>query len=214
MNKELDAVLNFDGLAAAENFTGKSYKDDDITSTIGWVLSVSNNQQKNAMLENLGDTSFSRDMPWMRAFLIAQGFDLIHTHSFNGYDDTVPETVEFFWNPEGILFKLESHRTTRMNTCHAYFNWKPNDERSWPRGLSGGFYDGVFVGDLDAREAFAYRINQMRGDGQFLPVWHKRPFLWLLSYDDSKVTGYDYNAINAERIAQFPQHVQDAIKGA
>lgn len=113
MSKNLDELLNYDGLHEAEKLTGNSYKEDDSTSALGLLLSIQNN--------------------------------------------------------------------------------------------------GVMVGHIDGREGFAYFLENARKNGKFLAKWVERPFLWLLTYDEPKVEGYDYNAINAARFAQFPQHVQDAM---
>lgn len=217
MSKELDDLLKFDGLQQAENLTGKSYKEDDTTNALGFMLAMHNNAAKVEALKSRGDTHFGRDMAWMREFLPSQGFELIHKHDFmsrQSYGDTqsYAECVEFYWHPEGILFKLESYCETSMNTCNAYFNWKSHDPRNaYFPGASGGLNNGVMVGHIDGREGFAYFLENARQKGEFVAKWVERPFLWLLTYDDPKTDGYDYNAINAARIAAFPQHVQDAM---
>ncbi len=217
MSKNLDELLNYDGLHEAEKLTGISYKEDDSTSALGLLLSIQNNKAKEEALTSRGDTHFGRDMAWMREFLPSLGFALIHKHDFMsaiGYCDTTSyaECVEFYWHPEGILFKLESYCGERMNTCNAYFNWESHDPRdAYLRGASGGLNNGVMVGHIDGREGFAYFLENARKNGKFLAKWVERPFLWLLTYDEPKVEGYDYNAINAARFAQFPQHVQDAM---
>ena len=55
-------------------------------------------------------------------------------------------------------------------------------------------------------------MERMEAAGEFLPTWIKPSFLWLLHYMDTKKEGYSYDAINAERIAMLPPHVQSAIK--
>lgn len=216
MTKTIDELLSFDALAEAEKVTGKSYKDDKGTEALGMMMHIRHNERKEEALKGLGDTTFSRDMPWMRNFLSEQGFNAIHTHKFAVEDmfteEELNETVEYFWHPEGILFVLESYHETDMNTCKAYFNWKANaDSNTWPDGISGGFENGVLIADKDGREGFAHFLKKMRAGGSFLPKWEKLGFIWLLSYADSKVGGYDYNAINAARLAHFPQHVKDAM---
>jgi hypothetical protein len=37
--------------------------------------------------------------------------------------------------------------------------------------------------------------------------------MWLLHYMDTKVKGYDYKAITADRIAMLPEDVRTAISG-
>lgn len=213
----IDDLLKFDPLAEAEKLTGKSYKTDSGTEALGFLMHIQHNERKNAALEVMQDTSFSRDMEWMRGFMEREGFELAHKHDFvyvDKYFNEGPrnECVEYYWHPEGILFILESYNETRMNTCKGLFNWKPNEGNDrWPRGVSGGFEDDVFCGDKDGREGFRHFLTTMRATGSFVPKWHKVPFLWLLSYADSKVEGYDHKAITAERLTHFPQHVKDAM---
>jgi len=66
------------------------------------------------------------------------------------------------------------------------------------------------IGGGDCREALKYNIEQLELNGSFVKPWVERPFLWLLHYMDTKVEGYRYEKINAERIAMLPEEVRVA----
>lgn len=72
-------------------------------------------------------------------------------------------------------------------------------------------YRLVWVGDHDCREALKMNVTNLIHNGVFLAKWKKSPFLWLLHYMDTKTEGYDYEKINAERIAMLPEYVRNAI---
>lgn len=90
----------------------------------------------------------------------------------------------------------------------------------------------VWAGDHDAREAIKFNIRQLEKNYIFLPKWKKKPWLWLLHHMDVKgpdgkqlegeymyrqrpkpegLLTYDSDAINARKIAQLPDYVQEAI---
>jgi len=77
------------------------------------------------------------------------------------------------------------------------------------RGASYGFDNEVWSGDKDIREGLRNFLDGI-ADGVVSP-WKHVPFLWLLSHEDPKVEGYDYKAINEERIAMLPEHVRKDI---
>ena len=69
----------------------------------------------------------------------------------------------------------------------------------------------VWSGNHDCREALKFNMTGLAENGRFLKKWIDRPFLWLCHYADTKVEGYSYEAINAEKIAKLPEHVRKAI---
>jgi hypothetical protein len=71
--------------------------------------------------------------------------------------------------------------------------------------------EAVWSGYFDGREAVRYHLGLMETNGDFLPTWEFKPFIWFLHYADTKVPGYDYEQINKERIAMLPEHVRNAI---
>lgn len=83
--------------------------------------------------------------------------------------------------------------------CKAYFEEDGNDAKV------------IYVGNHDGREALRLHIRQLRKHGSFLPQWVSCDFLWLLHYMDTKRDDYDYKAINKERVAMLPKHIQKAI---
>ena len=73
---------------------------------------------------------------------------------------------------------------------------------------------GIKSGHSDGREALRHGLAKLEKAGEILPVWVDRPFLWLLHYGDTKIPGYNYEAINNERIAMMPEWVREMITPA
>ena len=206
----LEQALSFDMLAEAEKITGRSYKDDDSTTWLGMALGMHNGVEKRALLEANNDTHSSQPLAEWIAVVKSMGFHLLH-------EQEVPGTADKFrmwWKP-GLLLVSDSYRGDKVvNGAKVYFNYR-GPRGSMYRCSSGwaGEQDGVDVweGSYDAREGLRFALERMEAAGEFLPVWVKAPFLWLLHYADSKAEGYDYKAINAQRIALLPEEVRAAI---
>lgn len=216
-NTELEALLNFDPVAVAEDFHGGERNDASGMLALG--IAMIHGEAKRAALEAMDDTKFSNTMVDAIRIVEREGFQLLLTIPFKGkgYRDE-PDTAEEFriyWNPElSALLTMESYRTDSLNTGKVHFAWKANEGESvWPPQCSGGCRgdDMVFVGDYDIREAFVYRLNRMKETGTFVKQWPQKDFLWLLHWMDTKAEGYDYKAITAERLAMLPEYVREAM---
>lgn len=128
------------------------------------------------------------------------------------------------WNAErGILLKFDTYwewcggkPAASVNGGNFYYNWMPNDPaQPWGGVTSSGGYrkrgdDLVWIGHHDCREALAFHVEELAAAGRFVTPWVERPFLWLLSWADTK-GDYDHNEINARRIAALPEEVRNAI---
>ena len=207
---DISEALKFDPLAAAETITGHSYKDDADTMTIGMALGMAHNKAKAAALRDSLDSYYN--MPFADALdLFADlGFaEVLHDNFAGTYG---PEEYVILWHPDGILATCESYMGDRNNSSKILYNYRHHDGR-YPSGLtsSGHMFGEVWVGDHDAREGVRHNLDALRAEGEFLPVWVERQFLWLLTYMDSKVEGYDYQAITAERVNRLPENVRRAI---
>lgn len=104
-------------------------------------------------------------------------------------------------NGGNVLFNLESPKYISYDVPYSGGYMQRSDERK------------ILAAGIDSREAIRTRLEGLREQGKFLPVWEEKPFMWLLHYGDTKKEGYDYKAINQERIALLPVKIQEAIKG-
>lgn len=218
-DNEMRSILNFDSLASAEALTGKSYKDDDATMAAGLRLQMRNTAMRKAALMAAGDTHFGSNFSEQLAAFRTLGFEVVGEHKFYGasWDDDEPrqETFLILWHPEGVLGTIESYEGTRRNTSHIYYNWRPSPELGddWGNFTSSGgpFIEGVYPGSHDTREALMFNFEQLRQNGEFVSPWLESPFLWLLTYMDTRAENYDYKAITEARFAELPEHVRVAI---
>lgn len=237
----LDA-LRFDALSEAERVTGKSYKTDKATEAIGFGLHLRKVQETHALLESIGDTSFRRTAAWTLARMMQDGFDIVLTEPFVGYpgESNYDERLYvLFCKRRGVLVKLETYgRGSEHNpegSCNHIdflFNWRPAHADARLESYSGhGFVDpeplfaaerseynpegkvyGI-VGYIDGREGMFTRLQWMEQNGRFLTPWIEQPWMWFLTYQDTKTAGCDHNAITAARVAKLPEEVRRAIKG-
>lgn len=206
----LDQLLKFDPLAEAERTTGNSYKDDPGTSLLGLALALAHGDRKREALQTGDDTHYGTSFADTLRIYAELGFSVIADRPFQ--DDEHTERLVTLWR-DGILATVESYRSS-ANSSKIYYNWQPNEGVRRQSYTSSGHGHGdplVWVGDHDAREGLRHTLGRLESAGKLLPVWIERPFLWLLSYTDSKTPDYSYEEINATAIEAFPASVRTAI---
>ncbi len=193
--------------------TGDDYKESESTMALGALLAMTNAQNKRRLMAESNDVSMQSTLEEWLAVVADLGFDVLLDEPIEGTEDR----LRVFWR-DGVLLKMDSYwGNTSVNSANFVCNWKGerNDLFSCSNGYAGEI-DGLSVWDVnvDAREALRFHIEQLEQRGVILPKWIKSPFLWLLSYQDSKQPNYDYKKINAERISQFPDFVRNAMNSA
>lgn len=211
-DKNLLALLKTEGVTMAEKITGQDYKVNKSTKALGIYSHMWLGAIKDKALREVGDTCLSHSLSDYLGIIKDEGFETCLELLFK--DDDKDETLFVFFNTsKGILLVFDTYRG-RVNDGRFYYNWLPNSF-NWHEyhnfTSSGGFDGGIWVGNHACREALRFNIRMLSEHGQFITPWVKRPFLWLLHHQDLKVKSYDYENINAERIAMFPLHVQKAI---
>jgi len=230
-------MLNYDPLAEAERLTGHSYKEDGGTSALGLVIGLEANKRKAEVLEFARDTYFGISPGDTLKRLHEEGFVVLATEEFTDalsdyHRGQVDRWYILFDAQRGLLVWLETYGSieepqSRINSIKLYFNWRPTKLELPPR-CSGGFYgpkgergremEGipddqlVFAGDYDGREGLFNQIDWLEAHGTFVTPWATQPFLWLLTYANTKVEDYDHEAITAARLALLPESVRRAIK--
>lgn len=216
-------LLNFDPLDYAERLTGESCHTE-ATGMLGMALAMNHNRIKNEHLKTLGDTTYGDKLDRYTQIITEMGFeqvlDLPFTgKSYNG-DDPREEHYFIYAHRDGLLLSFDTFGGNSVNGGKVCYCWKPSGPANQTYGLtsSGCFrnYDSpdrYWAGDHDCREALQYKLNALRENGTFLQKWpaDHNIFLWLLHYMDTKVDGYDYKAITAERLAMLPDWVQEMI---
>lgn len=209
--ENIDRLLRTDPLSDAERLTGQSYKDDEQTMALGFGIAMLHNQAKEAALRSASDSYFNMGFTEQMDLFLDMGFEEVYRETFAGWYGE--DTYVILWHADGILATCESHGVNRWHKyAKVYYNFREADGH-YPGYLltSSGHMNGeVWVGDHNAREGIRHNLNALRAAGEFLPQWIERPFLWLLNYTESDGE-YDYDAINARKIAHFPEHVRLAI---
>ena len=216
-SQELGEMLRFDPLHEAEKLTGESYKQSDVTSSLGLLMSIEHNKKLREALESQDDTVLLNQLDNYVRIITEEGFESVLTIPFIG-NNKADESLNIYWHRDGILLVFDTYDTDRVNGGKYLYNWVPDDWSTRCRYTSSGgleTHEGqdVWCGSHDCREALRHNIRQLRDNGEFLSTWIRQPFIWLLHYMDTKEEGYDYEEINQQRIAMLPQYVQDAISG-
>lgn len=218
---KLEALLNYDGLAEAEKEFGRTARSQDI-ALIGMLNMHNVGDLKHQELTARDDTTYQNSMVenYMR-ICKDLGFEVVLTVPFvtgdTHHDPGRKETCYILATRDGLLLRFDTWRGDQVNSSNFYYNFlwdRTNDDHHYLTS-SGGVYGTeerpVWVGNHDGREALRYKVNCLRTGATLLAPWEHSPFLWLLHYGDTAVEGYDYRAINRERIALLPAWVQAMI---
>lgn len=214
-----DDMLTFDPLDTAERMTGARYTDDPSTAELGFAMHIMHAQNKRGELALRQDSYYGISMTEFLDIVRGQGFEQVWEQKFK---DGV-ETRYIFWK-NGLLLYTESYTSgekTTVSNAKMYLNvefpWK--DRTPWRMPLSGHLngpaYDDeqryIWVGDIDVREAFVHHLAKIETFGKPLPVWVERPFLWLITHEQTRDEDYDFKALNAEVIDALPAHVREVL---
>lgn len=230
---ELNELLKFDGLHEAEKLTKKSYKEDKSTESLGFLMSMMNNEKKKEILLNQKDSYFGMTPQELKEILQEEGFELVYERSTKKEDTYRNKTESIPYTEQTTLYCYWSEQDKCLAKFDVYPSYKEINGKiireqhqdsvnggsffycvksSWEnlRGItSSGCYDsdlGVWNGDHDIREGFRHNLNNLRQAGE-LVNWTKEHFLWLLTFHDTKIEDYDYEATNKEALNKFPDNV-------
>lgn len=211
--------IPFNSLSEAERITQKSYKECETTVGLGFALMQANSAMKASMLKEKRDTLFFSTTEYYLEIIEENGFERCFKLDFAG-ENKESESFFVYWHNDGILLAFDTHNEKYINSAKCYYNWKQTKEAphrvtsstSPIRPIDENEKHWPIAGNHDAREALITHMDDLREYGHFINPWLKKPFLWLLHYMDTK--DEDYDAINSERIAMLPKHVQNAIKGS
>lgn len=235
----IDKLLKFDPLLQAEKETGKSYKEDEDTNSLGLGMMLMNNEFKARALRDSGDTVFSSKLTDYLEVVVALGFECVLKVPFQREADgkKIDNMMFVFWHPDGILLKFDTFSwgagDLTINSSNFYYNWKPSVENRWEFTSSGKYHwpeeerknedfkPEIWVGYHDGREALKHKIEGLRQNGEFLSEWIENPIYSLTHYEDVprhvrdswdyKTRQDAYKKIADERYAQLPEHVRKAI---
>lgn len=204
LRDEFKRLKAIDPIDIAEKLTGRSADNADVSLGVAMPLMHEVQRQKKDLAILTDDTYFSMPMKDFKSTLKRMGFELV-------LEDPLDEGnfYRIWWHKDGFIISSDSYWGDKsVNGGNMYFSFEPN-KKYWVEGCSGG--GGTHMYSYDIREGLRAKIEDLRENGKFLNPWNQFPFLWLLSYMDTKVEGYDFKAITAARIARLPQEVQDCI---
>jgi hypothetical protein len=234
-------VLNFDPLYFAERATGHSYKEDESTMGLGFLMHLRHTAEKSAMLEGVDDTTMrTKLVDYLRiakeiGFVMVFEQDIVVPEELReDYDDGRKDRHYIMWHPQhSILLVFDSYsNNTTVNGGNFYYTWRPHNMGDYHNYTSsGGFRKGplreddkVWVGSHDCREALRFHISELLTHGEFLSQWTEYPRPWLMHYGDQRLPKerkddfnflhgpYGYwSQVNCGYASRLPEYVQKAI---
>ena len=184
---DLEDLLTFDGLDAAERATGLSYKTDETTQAIGIATILCNNQAKEVALRSSGDTYFS--LPWAGFVALVESHPLfpftpIYRKAWRDGERDRDDGVWVNWKHGLLLFA--DRWSTGVNGGEVYGqSWGKGHPRG-PFSSSCDKYDDAPDGkpyavtwSRDVREGLFYWLTKMHLEYSPLPAWRGDPFVWV-----------------------------------
>lgn len=220
--ENLKEILEFDGLYEAEKLTGKSYKTDKLTESIGILASIENSQSKNEILKANNDSNRDTTITEMIRYMEELGFTKLYSKTINYKErNELYEKVTqyYYWNyKKFVLAVFESYPPYNsddygINSAKMYYAVKAPYENLIGK-KSSGCYDsenGVWNGDHDIRDAFKFKFNELDKAGEFVP-WTGKNFLWLCTYVETNQDNYDSDEIREEVLSHLQEDVKSNMK--
>jgi hypothetical protein len=228
-DSELNRILRFDALDSAEQITGLSYKEDDLTQSLGFAMMTRNSAVRNAALMERDDTVLINDLDRYIGIIEKAGFERVYEEPFvnKRYGESIPETLFVYARRDGFLlvFDTYSAHEPHVNSGKLYYNWVRGESRGYHSVTSSGrFYEhpegDFWSGDHDCREALLFNIDRLLAHGTILPVWRERAFGWITNFIDHDINTEKYgdrwpfrylDEVTEERVAKLPEWVQTMI---
>lgn len=220
-----------DFLAETEEKLGKRHEDfTEAEQAFSLFNFMMENERKNNILDNAGDTSFRT--PWNKfiAMLINNGFEFQNAWSYDKdglnpklqvftkpeelmKDGSEPYDVLIMFARDGMLLVATSYGD-HINGGHLYY------ERELKEGVGlydikslssfGMFADRKFHGYYDIREALMVHVRELEEKSTAMPIWEdKDPRPWILSYVDEKIISNGPDSHNT-----YNKTINDRIKEA
>ena len=231
--KTISTLLGCDSLGVAEAITGKSYKTDEETSSLGVAIHLRKTQVLRDALKAAGDTFYSMPMEQSIDIFKKAGFVQVFQTKFDGrrgvmnFDDLKEESYTLFAHADGYIIALESYCGKTVNSATLYFIIgseeldKAYAENAWnfpcsrcPISLDNKKDGRVdFACDMDIREAFLHKFSHLQEKIAVKKQW-ERHHLWLthrIDFEELKENqknNSDFSFLNNladKRLAEFPE---------
>jgi hypothetical protein len=139
LRKKILELQKFDGLHEAEQVTGKSYKEDKGTESLGFLLHIEKGAAMREMLSQVGDTQFSNKVNDYLRITSGFGFEVAYQESFKDLERNKEESLYVLFNKElGIILCFDTYGEN-VNGGDVYYNWSPNSMDCYRLTSSGRF---------------------------------------------------------------------------
>jgi hypothetical protein len=233
--REATKALKFDALAEAGNITGKDYKEDESTESLGVLMHLSSTQSKHKLLSDLGDTTFSMGLDDYLKVVTDYGFEIAYVEDVRftepyGKKEKQDSRLYILLHREYSLVIIFDtfYNNTVINGGNLYYNLEiDRTVEGHARVTSSGHvhydtYDKeadkyLWIGYHDCREGIITNIENMLEVGRFLPQWVESPVTWVTHFSDHysnsgiEESMKSLDKISATRLAKLPDSLNDTL---
>lgn len=220
-DREISDVMRSSGLEDAENITGKSYKHDKETESLGIMLHIRNSDAKKTVMKATNDASFSESLDSYLEIIKDIGFVLDYEEPFHSESSDKDESLSVYWQDEfGLLLHFDTYGGNQVNGGKFHYCWRMNDDcDDWSvRSSSSPCGDGVILGDHDCREAIRFNIRRLSECGLFIKPWAKPASLHLNHHGDKGICVTDrkldmelWKQASEDRVAKLSPYIRKSI---
>lgn len=223
------SALDFDPIAEAQKMTGdREMTDSDYLNALSFQEDKSNMIER--LMSDTNDTSYGCTFGRFCSIAESLSFQQVYEEQFNS-PSGAQETLRIYWNPRGILLKVESYNWSDgnigVNSAEIYYNTfvhKSNSKQFWVKSASSGSVVSeeeigyVWSGSHDVRNGLRFYLTQLLNNSNPMPVWFKSPHLWLIIYIESRDDNKSWierrvywDAQQDARINKFPAELRDML---
>ncbi len=213
MNKITETILNRDSIAETEKIIGKDYREfSDDENMLMLAKAFHDNSQKDEYLKSLGDTHFRIKWNEFKDLIKSKGFIPALEYDFH-YENRTTEEFIIYYHSDGLIITATSYWNKKdLNGGIIYGEIEANNKESCSEifrwmGSGGIIKDSelTFEFSFDVREGLFSKLEELSKNGTFHNPWiEKKRFFWFVDYVEDDVKGYDYKAINEQKLSRCP----------
>ncbi len=222
-------MLRFDPLDTAEKVTGKSYKVDKATESLGMGLHFLHIREKRQALQEAEDVHYDSSVSWYQTVATKLGFLVAHEDSFKCKSSGQEETKYVCYREKGGVLLVWDTYNGHVNDASFYYNWEPNRETQPYEYTSSGQWVNIegedkpriWAGNHHGVEALKFNLLRLEQAGKFITPMLADPMLpWLTNREErnfSKEQDWSkqfkhFDILTTEKLKGMPQVIRDIYK--
>lgn len=214
-------LFRIDPLYEAEKVTGRSYKEDKLTSDLGMLFHLQHTRNKKQMLIQNLDTHYSMLYSDYIKVVEDLSFKKLDEWFYNSKDNDFKEVMTHWYHDAGIYLVTETFTwdegRTSLNTAYLYMCWI-SDDPYYNYGITPSgknFKVGErygFQGNIDVREGLRFNVDTLLDKGDLKnPFPEKVDFLSIISYTEKHLNYENYMALMERKKELLPTPIKKLL---